>query len=314
VLYPEQPSNFGPWDIDRHSLSLGEIVRTPATITAEPNALVVRRKLGHASTIALRYWLEPAASVLRLTVELDWHETDTMLKLHFPTRYAAREMRCGAPYGSILRPQLATHQLVEAMWEMPMSRWAAVFADAERDGLFVVTEAKYGVNCRDGNLGVTLLRSPRHVGYEDHGNAYPAHLSRLPKPATLFTDQGRHVIQLAVGAYNATAPRAAQPAALAETLFTPPVAYTGAPMASAFHGLDGSDTLIPAWARPAGRHRWILRLHEVAGQRGTARIRLADGWTARKVDFLDRPLDRTPLRNARLPFAPYEIVSLLIER
>lgn len=314
VLYPEQPANFGPWDIDRHSLSLGEIVRTPATITTEANALVVRRKLGRASTVALRYSVEPAASVLRLTVELDWHETDTMLKLHFPTRYAAREMRCGAPYGSILRPQLATHQQVEAMWELPMSRWAAVFADAERDGLFVVTEAKYGVNCRDGNLGVTLLRSPRHVGYEDHSHVYRANLSRLPKPTTLFTDQGRHVLQLAVGAYDATAPRAEQPATLADMLFTPPVRYTGAPVRTAFLGLDGGDTLIPAWARPLGRNRWILRLHEVTGQRGAARLRLADGWTARKVDFLDRPLDRVPLRQGRLAFAPYEIVSLLLER
>jgi alpha-mannosidase len=63
----------------------------------------------------------------------------------------------------------------------------------------VVTEAKYGVSCRDGNLGVTLLRTQPHVGYEDHARAYPAHLSRLPQPATKYTDLGRHTIELAVG-------------------------------------------------------------------------------------------------------------------
>lgn len=314
VLYPEQPANFAPWDIDRHSLSLGEAVRTPATIERDGDALVVRRRLGRASTIASRYWLEPAASVLRLTLDLDWHEEDTMLKWHLPTRYAAREMRCGGPMGSILRPQLLTHRQAEAMWETPMSRWAAVFADAETEGLFVVTEAKYGVNCRDGNLGVSLVRSPLHVGYEDHARAYQAHLSRLPKPVSRFTDQGRHAIELAVGSYRATAPRAEQPAALADTLFTPPVRYTGAPHAPAFRGLDGGDTLIPSWARPLDRDRWVLRLHEVGGQRGVARLRLAGGWTARKVDLLDRPLTRAALRGNRLPFAPYEIVSLLVER
>ena len=314
VVYPDQASNFGPWDIDRHALSLGTPVRTSATITREAAALVVRRRVGRASEAVSRYELEPGASVLRLTIDVDWHEEDTLLKLHFPTAYRAREMRCGTPFGSVQRPQLAINAQAEAMWELPMSRWAAVTADAERDGLFVVTEAKYGVSCRDGDLAVTLLRSPRHVGFEEHAPVYPAHLSRLPKPATIFTDQGRQTIKLALGRFDAIAPRAEHPAALADTLFTPPLRYAGAPLASAFLGLDEADTLIPSWAQPLDSNRWVLRLHEVNGQRGAARLRLAAGWTARKIDLLGRPLSRAPLRDARLPFAPYEIVSLLFER
>lgn len=313
VLYPEQSSNFGPWDIDRHALSLGAPARSPAKITTEANALVVRRRIGKSSTSAVRYALEPGASVLRVTVELDWHEEDTMLKLHFPTDYRGREVRCGTPFGSVLRPQLATTPTAEAMWEWPMSRWATVSSDGERAGLFVVAEAKYGLSCRDGDLAVTLLRSPRHVGYEEHAKAYPAHLSRLPAPASVFTDQGKHVIQLALGAYDLTAPRAEQPAALAETLFTAPLAYRGAPNASAFAGLDGGETLIPSWAQPLGRDRWVLRLHEVSGQRGTARVRLAPGWRAQKINLLGEALG-APLRGGRLAFAPYDIVSLRIER
>lgn len=313
VVYPEQPANFGPWDIDRHSLSLGQPARRPARITADRQGLTVTRAVGAKSTVALRFWLEPGASVLRLTAQLDWHETDTMLKLHFPTTYRGREVRCGTPFGSVLRPQLATSREVEAMWEWPISRWATVSAEAERTGLFVVTEAKYGVSCRDGNLGVTLLRTQKHVGYEEHAKAYPAHLSRLPKPATTFTDLGRHTIDLAIGHYDATAPRAEQPATVADNLFTPAVPYRGRPLASAFGGLDGGETLIPHWAQPRGRDAWVLRLHEVSGQRGTARLRLAAGWAAQKVDLLDRPLG-APLRGGRLAFAPYEIVSLRLTR
>ncbi|MBS0661833.1 MAG: alpha-mannosidase [Verrucomicrobia bacterium] len=313
VVYPEQPANFGPWDIDRHSLSLGQPARRPARITADGQGLTVTRSVGAASTASIRFWLEPGAAVLRLTVQLDWHEADTMLKLHFPTTYRGREVRCGTPFGSVPRPQLATGREVEAMWEWPMSRWATVSAEAERTGLFVVTEAKYGVSCRDGNLGVTLLRTQKHVGYEEHAKAYPAHLSRLPKPATTYTDLGRHTIELAVGHYDATAPRAGQPAVVADQLFTPAVPYRGRPLASAYAGLEGGETLIPHWAQPRGRDAWVLRLHEVSGQRGTARLRLAAGWTAQKVDLLDRPLG-APLRGGRLAFAPYEIVSLRLGR
>lgn len=310
VIYPEQPANFGPWDIDRHSLSLGQPVRGSVKITAEKSALVVTRKAGAASTATIRYWLEPGASVLRITVELDWHEPDAMLKLHFPTHYRGREVRCGTPFGSVLRPQLATNLQVEAQWEWPMSRWATVSSEGERDGLFVVTEAKYGVSCRDGNLGVTLLRTPRHVGYEEHAKAYPAHLSRLPKPATVYTDLGRHTIELAVGHYNLAAPRAEQPAVQAENLFTPPLAYHGKPVASALLGLDGGETLVPHWAQPLGRDRWVLRLHELSGQRGTARLGIAAGWRAQKINLLGETMGRLLPRNGRLEFSPYEIVSL----
>jgi alpha-mannosidase len=313
VAYPDHAANFGPWDIDRATLSLGQVARGPVTFVAGKNSLAVTQRLGATSTATVRYALEPGAGVLRLTVELDWHEENSLLKLHFPTAYRGREVRCGTPFGSVLRPQLATTREAEGMWEWPMSRWATVSSDGERAGLFVVTEAKYGLSCRDGDLAVTLLRTPRHVGYEDHARAYPAHLSRLPKPATIYTDLGSHTIELALGHYDLTAPRAEQPAALAETLFTPPVAYRGSPRAAAFGGIDGGDTLLPHWAEPQSRNRWLLRLHEVSGQRGTAKLRLAPGWRAQKVDLLGRALG-TPLRAGRLSFAPYEIVSLQLSR
>lgn len=317
VVYPEQTANFEPWDIDRHTLSLGQPARGPVKINAGETSLSVSRKISADSSATIRYSLDPGASVLRVTVELDWQETDTLVKLHFPTDYRGREVRCGTPFGSVMRPQLATHREVEAMWEWPMSRWATVSADAERAGLFVVTEAKYGLSCRDGNLGLTLLRTPRHVGYEEHAKAYPVHLSRLPKPDTLHTDLGRHTIELALGFYDATAPRAEQPAALAETLFTPPVAYRGKPGMSAFQGLVGGETLIPHWAQPegrsAGQQSWVLRLHEVSGQRGTAKLQLAPGWSAQKINLLGEPLEK-PLRGKSLAFTPYEIISLRFSR
>jgi alpha-mannosidase len=313
VAYPDHAANFGPWDIDRAALSLGQPAHGPVKITAGNNSLAVTRKIGAASTATVRYWLEPGASVLRVTVELDYNEENSLLKLHFPTAYRGREVRCGTPFGSVLRPQLATTRESEAMWEWPMSRWATVSAEGERSGLFALAENKYGVSVRDGDLALTLLRTPKHVGYEDHGRAYPQQLSRLPKPKTVYTDLGRHTIELALGYYDLAAPRAEQPATQVENLFTAPVAYRGAPISSAFRGLEGGETLIPHWAKPETRTRWTLRLHEVAGQRGTAKLALAPGWTAQKVNLLGNKLG-APLRSGRLAFAPYEIISLQLTR
>jgi alpha-mannosidase len=313
VLHPDEPCSFGPWDIDRHSLSLGEVVRTPVTLTAAGDTISVSRRVGAHSQATIHYRLVPGEPALRLTVELNWRETDSLLKLRFPTAYRAREVRCGTPFGSVMRPQLATSTQAEMMWEWPMSRWTTISADAEREGLWLVTKDKYGVSCRDGELGLSLVRSPLHVGYEENKIAYPAGLSRLPEPDSRHTDQGAHRIELAIGHYTIEAPRAEQPAVLAETLFAEPVAYRGAAITSPFGGVVGGETLIPSWVQPDRPGRWILRLHEVGGQRGRATVQLAPGWTARKEDLLGRALAQ-PLRKGQLDFAPYEIISLAIER
>ena len=37
------------------------------------------------------------------------------------------------------------------------NRWAIVSDDGETEGLGIITEAKYGFSCRDGQLGASLL-------------------------------------------------------------------------------------------------------------------------------------------------------------
>jgi alpha-mannosidase len=127
---------------------------------------------------------------------------------------------------------------------------------------------------------------------------------------SIHSDQGPHLIRLAVAPYAATAPRAAQPAALAETLFTNLVNYRGRPvMARGWRGLEGGETLIPCWAQPLERSRWTLRLHEIGGSRGVARVVMEPGWSAQVVDFFGRPL-APPLRAGKLIYRPQQIIGL----
>ncbi|BET68535.1 glycoside hydrolase family 38 C-terminal domain-containing protein [Opitutales bacterium ASA1] len=315
VLYPDRPANYDAWDIDRHSLALGVPLDTPVTWTTErpsPHraALVATRPLGKAGTLCLRWELRGGEAVLRVTAEVDWREPHTLLRLHFPTAYRGRYARFGAPFGSALRVQQPGELLAEAQWEVPGSRWAAVCNDGERDGLALVTEAKYGFSARDGDLTVSLLRGARITGCDDHRYAAPPGLSRTQPPSP-FSDQGRHVIRLALGRYSAAGPREIHPAALADTLFTTPIMYRGTPLAAGLLDIDGAPTLLPAWAAPLERRAWLLRLHEVSGDRGIAKLRLAAGWQARAC-----ALDGTPEGPARAEFVyePYRIMSLRIER
>lgn len=121
---------------------------------------------------------------------------------------------------------------------------------------------------------------------------------------------------LVVGRYDATAVRAEQPAVAAETSSTTPVAHRGTAIMAptGYAGLEGGESLVPAWALPTGDGTWVLRLHEVGGQAGEARLRLGAGWRARPVDLLRRPLGKALGADGGMKFRPYQIVSLLVER
>jgi alpha-mannosidase len=314
ALYPDHPANFEPWDIDRQALSLGELCKAPAKITAGNKGhfatLTVSRKIGKQSRADMVYRLEAGAAVVKMEVHLDWREPEHLLKLNFPTGYAAANARFGVPYGSILRSQIPDSMVSEAMWEVPFSRWLAVFDEGERDGLFVVTESKYGATVRNGEVGLSLVRSPRMTGLDNHSHVRKPELARL-KLKSIYSDIGKHVIKLAIGHYDGGAPLAQQPAVLADALFTSPLAYQGGPLQSAFEGLDSDGTLMPAWAMPAGKNAWVLRLNETLGRRGKATLRLKKGWKAVAVDLLGNPANKKIIHGV-FGYGPYEIISLKI--
>jgi len=318
VVYPDRAANFESWDIDRQSLSLGERVTTAPEISLETEmdglraAWVVRRRVGAGSTSTLRYVLEAGSRVLRLEIQLDWHEPETLLKMHFATDYRGTQVRFGTPFGSTLRPQQPGPLHAEAMWEVPASRWMAGTDDGGRCGMFIVAESKYGYSCDDGDWAVSLLRSPRITGFEAHRATYPVTLSRLDN-SSIYSDQGTHTISLAIGRYDSAGTVDRHPAALADSLYTKPLPYSGKARASALMGIEGSQTLLPCWVKPVGANDWVLRLHEVSGERGSVCLQLADGWSARRVDLRDRDCADSDSTNS-FDYRPYEIMSLRISR
>jgi alpha-mannosidase len=314
-VYPDRPSNFEVWEIDRHTLSLAEIGKEAAAIKPWKDGdlcrgIEVTRKLGKESRARVIYALEAGSPLVHITVELDWKEPEYLLKMHFPTAFAATNARFGAPFGSVLRPQVILDQASEAKWEVPLSRYLAVFDEGESEGLFLVTESKYGATVRDGTIGLSLVRSPRVPGFESHARAWPSHLTRL-KVSSPYADIGKHVIRLALGRYANDLPRERQPAAVAETLFTEPVVYSGAALAPVLEAIEGGETLVPAWIMPLEGKAWLLRLHEAGGRRGSVRVRLAKGWKAELSDF-EGGGDLKAVTSRGIAYTPYQIVTVRV--
>jgi alpha-mannosidase len=310
--YFDHPATNDAWDLDRHSLVSGiEPERTSTLPRTEVNvtsaSLIFEYKL-RSSWIIVKYSLYGDESVLRISYEVDWREPKMCLKGLFATVYRGQQVRYGAPFGSVLRSQSPGYAKEEAAWEVPASRWLAVMDDAQREGLFVVTVAKYGVTVSEGCIGISLLRSALITEADLH----PA-IRTLPNRPR-FSDLHRHEISLAIGRFNVSSPRLEQPAALADLLFTPCLRYSGGPVNGGLLGLEGAPTLLPAWCEPL-RTGWTLRLHETSGSLGEAFLRIAPGWKA-ALCGVDKETDAKTLvaEKLRVPFTPYQIITIVFQR
>ena len=317
--FPDHPANYDAWDIDRATLANGHVVETEAegeldTSDALTPAVTFRRKIGEKSTATIRYRLRPGSPLLHVELEVDWHEPQTLLKLAVPTRYHGKNARFGAPYGSALRPQLSGPLATDAMFEVPGSRWAAVADDTERDGAMLITEAKYGFGCLDGLLHLSLLRSCKVTPSNRGGGHYSIEAGGLD-----LADLGKHTIRLCLGRYSADLPREENPAALADALYTPAIPYTGRPRDAGLLAIDGGESLVPAWAKPldtgarGAPTRWVLRLHETLGRRGTARLLFDVGMSATPVNLRGERIGEPSGETIDVGFGPYQVLSLLVQ-
>ncbi|WP_269537154.1 alpha-mannosidase [Cerasicoccus fimbriatus] len=314
MLYADKAGNFEAWDIDRHVLSQGNLCKSKAAITTihdgPRSGFAVKRKIGDKSEATVKFLLESGSPLLHLEIELDWQEPEKLLKLLVPTAYAATYARFGGPFGSVQRAQAPNGLTAEAMWEVPFSRHLAVYDDGEREGLFAVTESKYGATVRNGQIGISLVRSPRVTGFDNHAFAWPPHLTRLTIDSP-YSDIGKHFIQLSLGRYDSGLSRERQPASIAETLFTSPLSYKGTPIEPAIQSLEGGETLVPCWVKPTDDGGFILRLHEVAGQRGQVKVTTQPGWNTSLTNLSETTPE--PCKGA-ITFGPYQVISLLVAK
>jgi len=272
--------------------------------------------LGEHSRLTVDYILEAGSDVLRVEALVDWREAHRLLKYHLPTQRRGRMARYGAPFGSVERPQTPAFPREEAMWEVPASRWAAVTDDAGWDGLAILSEAKYGFSCRDGNLALSLLRAA-----DDPVLGDPSQPQRLtPQHAT---DQGVHRLRFAVARFRSTTlGDQLSTAAQAETLYAPFVVSTvngKSEWIAPVRVESDLVTLVPSWVLPSNLGQGIiLRLHETMGVPGTLKLAFAKAPQAvQPVDLLERPVDGVTVNRLddahyEVKVSPYQVVSLKV--
>ncbi len=326
-LHPDYPPTFDAWEIDhittRHTAD--RITGAALTVTESGPVratLTGISKLGDASQLTVRYILEADSELLRVEVDVDWREEHRVLRYYLPTACRGRMARYGAPFGALERQQTPGMPREEAAWEVPASRWAAVTDDQGQEGMAIITEAKYGFACRDGELALTLLRAPSDpAGPTEPGQRHRTEYS---------TERGNHTLRFAIGRYQPiTRNGRLSTAAQAEALYAPALISSVAavedyhPLFSFVSDLNG---IVPAWVLPStqpgadGSTGYIIRLHETLGVAGTLGIAFETAPAhVTSVDFLEREVKPESVEMvgpsyAQINYGPYQVISLRVER
>lgn len=294
-LHRDTPNQWDAWDIDGFYRNTVTNLTSADSVTITDGAVVIERSFGK-SRVVQRITLQQDSPVLDIDIDIDWHESEKLLKLAFPFDVHADRSASETQFGHVYRPTHANTSWDEAKFEICAHRWVHV------------GESGYGVAvANDSTYGHDISR---------HGSTTMVRMSLLRAP--LFPDpecdQGRHRLRFSVrpGATIGDAvqegyrrnldPRVVDGAADAVEplliLDNPAVVVESVKLA-----LDGSGDV-------------VVRLYESRGGRAETTVRT--NFTHRQpivTDLLERPIDESGTVSfngdeIHLALRPFKILTL----
>ena len=161
-LSADHPVEYDAWDLDEYYANNTVVLDAVDSITVvDQGPLVasvrVSRSFG-SSHIEQRLVLRAGSARLDVVNDVEWHESERVLKVAMPMDVRAREAACEIQFGHVMRPTHASTNWDAAKFEVCAHRWVDV---SEPDyGVALLNDAKYGHDIQRGALRLTLLRAP----------------------------------------------------------------------------------------------------------------------------------------------------------
>lgn len=132
----------------------------PAVRIIEDGAVrtVVEALFGYGqSYICQHYKLPKQGSLIEIELFVHWNEKDRMLKLSIPTPFTQAQYVGQVAYGSDV--------LASNGDEVIAHKWVAAISKKHNKALTIINEGIYGSDFKDGEIRLSLLRSPAYSGH-----------------------------------------------------------------------------------------------------------------------------------------------------
>lgn len=174
LMSPEEGTKFS-------GVTCGAVLPSVRVIEDGPVRTVVEAVFSYAdSFLCRRYYLPKAGTDLKICDKVYWNEKMTMLKLSVPTPFDKTFIGQTA-YGS--------ETLLTNGDEMVSQKWNLI-SDGTH-ALTVINNGTYGSDCKDGELRITMLRSPGYSAGKSDFSVRKPYIMEQDRFSP-FIDQGEH--------------------------------------------------------------------------------------------------------------------------
>lgn len=174
AIYEDRPHNFDAWDIDdqlRLARLGGAVVKEWSRCVGPLWSEIKLSAVIGNSSLTQRIRLRSGSARLDFRTEVEWNERHKMIRVLFPTTINVDRFVGEVQYGHVSRPARQNTTWDLAQFEVCCHRWADL-SDNQR-GCAILNNCKYGYDCKDGVIGLSLLRSPTEpdpvadIGFHD---------------------------------------------------------------------------------------------------------------------------------------------------
>ncbi|MFD0673842.1 alpha-mannosidase [Cohnella sp. GCM10027633] len=291
--FEDKPLQFDAWDIDIFYGEKRSEIRDLKGVRLEesgPVRAVVRFEWTYGdSVIAQRLIAYARGRRIDFATEIDWQESQQLLKAAFHVNVRAPEATYDMPFGPTKRPTHWNTSWDYARFESAGHQWADL---SERGyGISLLNDCKYGYDVKDRTMRLSLIKSGIY-----------------PDPEA---DRGQHRFTYALLPHGGdwvegeTAPEAWR---LNDPMLAVQGRRLGPPSPIA---VEAPPTVQVDAVKPAEDGRGlIVRLHEYGGGQATVRLGYLDGVAAcEETDLLERPLGAAAREGESfaIALAPHEI-------
>ncbi|MFJ4784970.1 alpha-mannosidase [Streptomyces sp. NPDC088794] len=293
-LHPDHPNAWDAWDIDRHyrrrHTDLTDVESVELVADGPLLAAVrVTRTFG-TSRITQEIRLAAAGRRVDVVTDVDWQESEKVLKAAFPLDVHAERSTAEIQFGHVHRPTHANTSWDAARFEICAHRWIRV------------AEEGYGVAVlNDSTYGHDVTRTPHADGL---GTTVRLTLLRAPHSPDPETDLGQHRFSYALSPGGDVVHAVAEGLAL-----NLPLRVAEGPVVAPLVQVDHPGVTVESVKLAEDRSGdVVVRLYESRG--GRARATLSAGFPvarAEVTDLLERPLHDSDLA---IELRPFQILTL----
>nr|WP_225953449.1 glycoside hydrolase family 38 C-terminal domain-containing protein [Kibdelosporangium phytohabitans] len=303
-LHPDLPNFWDAWDIDAHYKRRHTDLTDADSITVlrsgVEGAIEVVRSFG-SSRITQVIGVRAGSRRVDVRTEIDWHESEKILKAAFPIDVHADRSTAEIQFGHVHRPTHTNTSWDAARFEIYAHRWVHV------------AEPGYGVAVlNDSTYGHDISRTTSATGTTT--TTVRLSLVRAPRCPDPHADQGKHVLTYALLPDASIADAVAEGYALNLPVRQVPGGEAPAPLVS----VDGDAVVVEAVKLAADRSGdVVVRLYEALGGRASAVVSTSFPVSSAAVtDLLERPLADAEITPEGIAVAlrPFQIVTLRLRR